>query len=113
MVVRTPDAGGLELPRFARPRLTRPATPAQMPASFTGRDVAQSGSVPEWGSGGPGFKSRLPDQFPPFGIKNGRTSGSRTGIVRLRPHIGPLRPRAATLGPRIVTMAPHFAALGA
>ena len=28
----------------------------------TGRDVAQSGSVPEWGSGGPGFKSRRPDQ---------------------------------------------------
>ena len=27
----------------------------------SGRDVAQSGSVPEWGSGGPGFESRRPD----------------------------------------------------
>src|SRR5512146_85193 len=26
-----------------------------------GRDVAQSGSAPEWGSGGRGFKSRRPD----------------------------------------------------
>ena len=25
------------------------------------RDVAQSGSAPEWGSGGRGFKSRRPD----------------------------------------------------
>jgi hypothetical protein len=25
------------------------------------RDVAQSGSAPEWGSGGPGFKSPRPD----------------------------------------------------
>src|SRR5206468_6935231 len=29
------------------------------------RAVAQPGSVPEWGSGGRGFKSRLPDQPPP------------------------------------------------
>jgi hypothetical protein len=28
------------------------------------RAVAQPGSVPEWGSGGRGFKSRLPDQLP-------------------------------------------------
>ena len=27
------------------------------------RDVAQSGSAPEWGSGGPGFKSPRPDHF--------------------------------------------------
>jgi hypothetical protein len=27
------------------------------------RDVAQSGSAPEWGSGGREFKSRRPDQF--------------------------------------------------
>src|SRR5437667_447333 len=28
---------------------------------MTERDVAQPGSAPEWGSGGPGFKSRGPD----------------------------------------------------
>ena len=27
------------------------------------RDVAQPGSAPEWGSGGPGFKSPRPDHF--------------------------------------------------
>jgi hypothetical protein len=30
--------------------------------------VAQSGSVPEWGSGGPGFKSPRPDHLSPLGI---------------------------------------------
>ena len=64
-----------------------------------------------WGTREPGFKSRRPDQLPLCRLKNGLTSGSRIGIVRLRPHIGPLRPRTATLGPRIVTMGPHFAAL--
>ncbi len=29
---------------------------------ITNRDVAQPGSAPEWGSGGPGFKSPRPDQ---------------------------------------------------
>src|SRR5882762_846176 len=33
------------------------------------RDVAQSGSAPEWGSGGRGFKSRRPDS-------NGEPKGS-------------------------------------
>ncbi len=36
----------------------------------TQRDVAQSGSAPEWGSGGRGFKSRRPDYLQswcPFG----------------------------------------------
>ncbi len=28
---------------------------------ITNRDVAQPGSAPEWGSGGPGFKSPRPD----------------------------------------------------
>ena len=32
-------------------------------SSIKVRDVAQSGSAPEWGSGGPGFKSPRPDQF--------------------------------------------------
>ena len=44
-----------------RPRDPREASPLN--SSAFGRDVAQSGSVPEWGSGGPGFKSRRPDQF--------------------------------------------------
>ena len=30
--------------------------------AITKRDVAQPGSAPEWGSGGPGFKSPRPDQ---------------------------------------------------
>ena len=49
-----------------------------------GRDVAQSGSVPEWGSGGPGFKSRRPDQFFPFRIKSlpHRMIPLQEGVVR-------------------------------
>src|SRR5215831_19007713 len=34
---------------------------AQVSCRATPRDVAQSGSAPEWGSGGRGFKSRRPD----------------------------------------------------
>ena len=30
---------------------------------LTSRDVAQSGSVPEWGSGGREFESRRPDHY--------------------------------------------------
>jgi hypothetical protein len=32
-----------------------------LPVRVSGRDVAQPGSAPEWGSGGRGFKSRRPD----------------------------------------------------
>jgi hypothetical protein len=35
------------------------------PFQPSGRDVAQPGSVPEWGSGGPRFKSGRPDQLLP------------------------------------------------
>ncbi len=35
----------------------------QLPKNFSfGRDVAQSGSAPEWGSGGRWFESTRPDQ---------------------------------------------------
>ena len=37
-----------------------------MPLVERRRDVAQSGSAPEWGSGGRGFKSRRPDVFKLF-----------------------------------------------
>ena len=38
-----------------------PATLLESSAIAVQRDVAQSGSAPEWGSGGRGFKSRRPD----------------------------------------------------
>ncbi len=57
--------------------MTSRRSPAQMRPS--GRDVAQSGSVPEWGSGGPGFESRRPDHFFLRNKQMGERWGERTG----------------------------------
>jgi hypothetical protein len=37
--------------------------PAKSAKTQNNRDVAQSGSAPEWGSGGRWFKSSRPDQY--------------------------------------------------
>src|SRR5207244_6855476 len=51
------------------------------------RDVAQSGSAPEWGSGGRGFKSRRPDWS-----KQMRVSGLRWLAFFLLGSSPPFRP---------------------
>lgn len=45
---------------------TRHPAPVIASSALKVRAVAQPGSVPEWGSGGRGFKSPLPDQNHPF-----------------------------------------------
>src|SRR5947209_8475950 len=53
----------LRLPRsFPPPRIAAEFPPPQCVRMPPSRAVAQPGSVPEWGSGGRGFKSPLPDQ---------------------------------------------------
>ena len=53
--------------RFTQGSLTR--DPSEFVDCFGSRDVAQSGSAPEWGSGGRGFKSRRPDCVNAFYFK--------------------------------------------
>src|SRR5690242_14369655 len=62
------------------------------------RDVAQSGSAPEWGSGGRGFKSRRPDSGLPAYRRGPRS--------KVRPHRGRHPPgRFPPEGSSITTLA--------
>src|SRR5687767_15094657 len=54
------------------------------------RDVAQPGSAPEWGSGGPGFKSRRPD----FGSRCSRRISGASTYTRPRGRAHTLAPEA-------------------
>ena len=67
-----------------------PTTFLRLSAIRGGRDVAQSGSAPEWGSGGRGFESRRPDSLKIkscrgfLGHRQPATSTSRTVAPRSR-----------------------------
>jgi hypothetical protein len=52
---------GLDLTAEPPNRATTELSPE---AKYENRGVAQLGSAPDWGSGGRGFKSPLPDQNP-------------------------------------------------
>ena len=47
-----------------------------------GRDVAQPGSAPEWGSGGRGFKSRRPDYLRSGGATFGAGGATLAPVPR-------------------------------
>ena len=60
-----------------------------------GRGVAQSGSAPEWGSGGRWFESSRPDQQSPSGHPFGRTQYGRPAAAVLHGHQDSDQPVAA------------------